>query len=341
MPELHIFTQENIAPLINKRSGEIKAGEQIACLTSSDNWAAALQLVPQQFVILGIPEDIGVRANGGIGGAHTAWLSFLKSFLNLQGNSFFLPETLLLLGAFELDEKAMTQIDGLEVLRQHCAQLDDLVFPVIETIVAAGKIPIVIGGGHNNAFPIIKGCSKALNKGINAVNLDAHADYRNTEGRHSGNGFRYAKEENFLKRYCMFGLHEAYNNQDMITAIQHNDDLLAIWWEDVFLREQLSWNDAIQQAMSFVSSAPFGVELDLDCIENTLSSAITPVGISAQQAMRYLYACGKHPNARYLHLPEGVVQRQDGQLQPLTGKLLSYLVQAFLKGKWETLANKA
>nr|WP_233167177.1 arginase family protein [Pedobacter sp. ASV2] len=36
-----------------------------------------------------------------------------------------------------------------------------MVFPIIEKIVAAGKVPIVIGGGHNNAYPIIKGSSLA------------------------------------------------------------------------------------------------------------------------------------------------------------------------------------
>jgi len=340
MPELRIFTPNDIAPLINKRPGEVKAGERIHCLNTSDNWPKALYDQPQQFVLLGIPEDIGVRANGGIGGAHTAWPSFLKSFLNLQANVFFQSENILLLGAFDVEDLPNLPTDDPELLRQQCAQIDDAVFPVIANIIAAGKIPIVIGGGHNNAFPLIKGSSLALNRRLHAINLDAHADYRSREGRHSGNGFRYAKAENFLKRYSMLGLHEAYNNQDMIDEIQHDGDLSAIWWEDVFLRTSISWTDAIQQALSFVSSAPFGVELDVDCIENVLSSAITPLGISPQQAMTYLYACGKHPNAVYLHLPEGVVQRRDGQMQPLTGKLLSYLVQAFLKGKWETMTKR-
>lgn len=340
MPELRIYTRDDIAPLINKRSGEVKAGERMEWLTSPDNWTDVLRNQPQQFVVFGIPEDIGVRANGGIGGAHTAWLSFLKSFLNLQANIFFRPETILLLGAFDFENLMDAHTDDPEMLRQQCAQIDEAVFPVIATIVAAGKIPVVIGGGHNNAFPLIKGCSRALNHEIHAVNLDAHADYRSREGRHSGNGFRYAKAENFLKRYSMLGLHEAYNNQDMTDEIQKNEDLSAIWWEDIFLRAQVSWTDAVQQALSFVSSAPFGVELDVDGIEQVLSSAMTPVGISPQQAMTYLYACGKHKNSIYLHLPEGIVQRRDGQMQPLTGKLLSYLVQAFLKGKWEAMANR-
>jgi arginase family enzyme len=38
-------------------------------------------------------------------------------------------------------------------------------------------------------------------KTINAINFDAHSDFRILEGRHSGNGFSYAYEEGFLKKY--------------------------------------------------------------------------------------------------------------------------------------------
>jgi formiminoglutamase len=43
----------------------------------------------------------------------------------------------------------------------------------------------VIGGGHNNSYPLIKGTAKGWHKAgviplaqINCINLDAHADYR-------------------------------------------------------------------------------------------------------------------------------------------------------------------
>ncbi len=34
---------------------------------------------------------------------------------------------------------------------------------------------------------------------INSINLDAHSDFRPAEGRHSGNGFRYAEEDGYLQ----------------------------------------------------------------------------------------------------------------------------------------------
>ncbi len=45
-----------------------------------------LEKTSAKFVIFGIPEDIGVRANYGKAGTSNAWQEFLKAFLNVQEN---------------------------------------------------------------------------------------------------------------------------------------------------------------------------------------------------------------------------------------------------------------
>jgi formiminoglutamase len=326
MPQLKLYTPEDIRTFINKREGETKLGEMIQ-LSDGKDLEHSLSQSAARFVILGLPEDIGVRANNGIVGTHTAWPGFLKSFLNIQHNHALSGADFLLLGHLDFTDWMDSCLAAdLQQLRDYTARIDDQVYPVIKAIVSHGKMPIVIGGGHNNAYPLLKGTSIALNKPVNAVNLDAHADFRMVEGRHSGNGFRYAYQEGFLKKYAMLGLHEAYNSANIVSELKSNPDLLPVFWEDIFLRKQYDWGAG--KALVFVCKNAFGVELDLDCIENVMSSAATPVGVSAQQAMEYLYQCGSTPNAVYLHLPEGVTQRADGQQNILTGKLLSYLVQA-------------
>lgn len=133
----------------------------------------------------------------------------------------------------------------------------------------------------------------------------------------------------------MLGLHEAYNSEAIVSELTSNTDMLPVFWEDIFVRNKKDWQQAISETLAFVSSDVFGVELDVDCIENVLSSAATPVGIHTHQALQYLYQCGLQPNSVYLHLPEGVTDRTDGQHNIFTGKLLSYLVQAFVKGVTE------
>lgn len=331
MAQLRIFSENDVLSVVGKREGETKLGERVKL--GSYNWEKDLARSEARFVLLGLPEDIGVRANGGIGGAHTNWNLFVKSLLNIQETDSLPGAEIFLLGHFDFTLWMEECKDApLDILRKYTAKIDELVYPVIQAIVAAGKIPVVVGGGHNNAYPIIKGTSMAIGQALNSINLDAHSDFRIAEGRHSGNGFRYAYDEQYLKKYALLALHEAYNSENIVAEIKANPDLLPVFWEDIFLRGRYRWVEAIKATLSHVNGTFFGTELDVDCIQNVLSSAATPVGISPTQAMQYLYHCGREGKASYLHLPEAVAKRNDGLTDPFAGKLLSYLVQAFIKG---------
>ena len=76
-------------------------------------------------------------------------------------------------------------------------KIDKEVSHVICNIIKQAKIPIIIGGGHNNSYGNIKGLALSKGKPVNAINFDAHTDFRIMEGRHSGNGFTYAFEDGF------------------------------------------------------------------------------------------------------------------------------------------------
>ena len=75
-------------------------GERVQFLKTNSEWPEVLQESSAKYVLLGIPEDFGVKANYGIGGTDTAWLSFLASFLNIQSNDYLTGENTLLLGHF-------------------------------------------------------------------------------------------------------------------------------------------------------------------------------------------------------------------------------------------------
>jgi len=329
---LQIASRQSITSLINTRPGETKLGEAIQL--PDINWQENLADSTAAFVLLGIPEDIGVRANLGIGGTQTAWPAALKALLNIQSTTALSGAELLLLGAFDftqwMDESAGQSV---EALRHLTAQIDEEVYPVIRTIVAAGKIPIIVGGGHNNAYPLLKGASIALNQSLNCINLDAHCDYRIAEGRHSGNGFRYAKDGRYLHRYAIIGLHENYNSRNVLADMHTDGNINYSFYEDIFLRGQLNFEQALKQALDFAAHGKTGVELDLDCITRVLSSAITPSGISPLQARQYLYACAQTADVAYLHLTEGATMLSDGREDNSTGKLIAYLISDFIKAK--------
>ena len=201
-----IYSSDKIANRISVREGETKLGEKLTFVNKIDE----LRQSKPSYVILGIPESIGPRANYGKMGSENAWDAFLNSFLNIQHNSFINQKSIILLGAFDLSHLESND-ESISQLRKDTQIIDDLVYPLIHTIVESGHIPIIIGGGHNNCYPIIKGVSMANKAKINCINIDPHADFRAVEGRHSGNGFSYAYNDGLLNKYHVFGWHENYN----------------------------------------------------------------------------------------------------------------------------------
>lgn len=340
------YTREDIAKLVRKRHGECKVGDKVSLLPKGGNVDEFLMQSKAKFVLIGIPEDIGVRANYGRSGAHTAWLPALENILNLQHNVFFKSEDLIVLGEVEVGD-LMEQAKGwgkaqhdIEKLRKLVEFIDARVYDMIEVIDASNKIPIVIGGGHNNTYPIIKAVNEALRKtgkikrkGINAINCDAHADFRPFEGRHSGNGFSYAYEEGILNKYAVFGLHEQYNVDSVISKFKSSPEFLYYnTFEDIFVREKETFAQALGNCIKFCSDNYCGVELDLDSIINVPSSARTSSGLTTLQARQYVYRCAKELNAAYLHVAEGAPVLSHIKADYKTGKLIAYLVSDFIKG---------
>ncbi|MDF2451345.1 MAG: arginase family hydrolase, arginase/agmainase/formiminoglutamate hydrolase [Bacteroidota bacterium] len=340
MKVLELYSKKDIEQLTRKRTNEIKIGEDVFVLASEKNWETELKSIPCKFVLFGIPEDIGVRANYGRGGAHTAWKPALDSFLSQQSNEFLTGKDVCVLGHIFVDD-LMEQSSSLNIknknemqeLRNLVSVIDQRVSEIISKIISCGKIPIVVGGGHNNSYPIIKGCSLALNQKINVINCDPHTDFRPLEGRHSGNGFSYAYRENYLNKYSVFCIHEQYNTASVLKDFTNDmEHLYYSRYEDVFVREINSFSNTLNQNIGYVKQNGCGVELDLDAITNVPSSAKTSSGISPVQARQYAYQCGKQLNALYFHIAEGAPILSHIKADNKTGKLIGYLIADFIKG---------
>lgn len=345
MQHFKFYNKQDLLYLTRLRRFETKLGERMQVLTGIDQYEEKLSSSPVQFVLFGIPEDIGVKANYGKGGTDSIWLPFLTALLNTQSNDFFSGEEIMVLGHFDfgdlqylIENHARGEEEKVEAYRHAVLQIDEEVEQLAKQITAAGKIPIAIGGGHNNAYPLIKGAAKGLAKlgriplaQINAVNLDAHTDFRPSEGRHSGNGFRYAEEDGYLQKYCVIGVQENYLQQNIWLDFVNNPFLDMITYEDIFVQEKRNFIQALAHAASFTDDQYCGIELDLDVIERTLSSAETPSGISALQARQYVNFMAQQSKPAYLHICEGAVQLSDGRKSDTTGKLISYLVSDFVK----------
>ena len=346
-PHFTTYPKQDLLKLTRIRKFETKLGERVQSVAPDTDIESSLKTGNAEFVILGIPEDIGVRANLGVGGADSAWLPFLSSFLNIQSNDFLNGEDVLVLGHFNFDElrrlidsNAHDSEELIIAFRHAVHTIDEEVEALVKLITSYNKKPIVIGGGHNNAYPLIKGAAKGLHKAgllpiaqINAVNLDAHTDYRPVEGRHSGNPFRYADEDGYLQKYCAIGVQENYIPQNVWVDIVNNPFIDLITFEDIFVHEKRSFMQAVAHASAFTDDNYTGVELDLDAIGHALSSALSPVGITAIDARKYVDYLAATGKTAYLHICEGATKLTDGKSDDTTGKLLSYLVTDFIKAR--------
>jgi formiminoglutamase len=349
MQRFRFYTKEDVLTLTKIRRFETKLGERVQVLQNVQDAEASIKESTAKYVLLGIPEDLGIKANYGTGGADTAWFPFLNSFLNIQSNDFLSGEEILLLGHFDfsdvegvIESNAHSFDEKVDAYRHAVQLLDEDVEQIIKLITSCKKIPIAIGGGHNNAYPLLRGAAKGLFKAelvqlaqLNCINLDAHTDYRPLEGRHSGNAFRYAEEDGYLQKYCVIGVHENYIPQNVWLDIVNNPFFDFITFEDIFLHEKRNFIQAVAHATGFTDDTYTGIELDLDCIENTLSSAATPVGISPVHARQYISFAATDTKTAYLHICEGASFLTDGRKSDTTGKLISYLVSDFIKAKNE------
>ena len=326
----HFHIRSTLDDIIRHRKGEVKLGERFQFLEGPSLDFVRKRNKKLRFALIGIPESIGIRANQGAGGSEHAWQEFLFQFANLQSNRFLEGSEILCLGQVEtmdLQQRA-SELNSKDAqfytkLRSLCLELDERVAPVIEQVVRAGLVPIVIGGGHNNAFPILKGVFNAMNlaQGMGCVNLDAHADFRPLEGRHSGNGFSYAYYQGYLQKYCVMGLAAQTNSEAMLKNMDLEPGV-----EYHFYRP--GCDPDVQVLKSW--TLPFGLEIDLDVMASFPSSGFSIAGYSLDQTTNFIKGINQQLKPAYLHLTKGQIENSTSDVSAV-GNVLSVLVLEFIK----------
>jgi formiminoglutamase len=337
--------------MYSPRAGEVRIAQAISLFQSEDYSSSDGELLLQQFIkdkaiefaLVGIPEDIGVRANYGRAGARDAWQAFLKAFLSLPVNPDFDMARCAIVGEVDLtilqlksDELSTSHPDYVSELRQLCAQVDERVAPVVESLVSKGVVPIIVGGGHNNAYPLIKGAVNAIrgrgpSGGIfGCVNIDAHADLRIKEGRHSGNGFSYAIEEKLLDRYCAVGIQEG-TLSEMLREQFTRYDQRYVSFEEMVIRNPAGFDGHLKVPLEWVvhNSDHYGLEVDLDCIADMPSSAKSPYGFALTDVARLIHQVVSVKRPLYIHFAEGAPSLGvDGDRQ--VGRAIAFLLSGVI-----------
>lgn len=336
-PFLRAITADAVRSMTPRRDGERKLGETIRTLPPDAGLAEGLRELPEAgFAVLLVPEDIGVRANLGRPGAAALPQATLRRLLAMQDNPSLRGERLVLAGEVPVQD-LMQQAIGLDAhragdlerLNALVSEVDARVTAAVREIVSAGRTAIVLGGGHENAFGVLAGVHAGAGAAAACVNLDAHADLRADEGRHSGNPFSKALAAGHLRRYAAIGLHEPYLNEHMWNTLASDARLLGITLESM-LRGEPSIDEACDRAVAHVAAGPVTLEVDLDAVAGLPCSAATPSGLSAESLRRCVHQLASRLDARALHVCEGIPG--DGDAAGV-GKLAAFVVCDFVKAR--------
>ncbi|MGI2215393.1 formimidoylglutamase [Shewanella baltica] len=354
MPEFIPFTQTDIASLVSPRTGETKLGQCVHLANHEHTLETILATAKAHgasFAIFGVGEDIGPRANLGRGGATDAFTTSMRQWLNLQSNRFLSGAECLVLGQVntaDLQQQTASNTTAntnvtLDELRDAVEQLDERVIRIVSAILKAGLEPILIGGGHNNAYGLLMATYGHYQRQVAAVNLDPHSDFRLLEGRHSGNGFSYAADRGALGCYHVLGLHELKNSEANLSQLS---EFGGTWHslQQIWVRREISLSQALLEIAAKLNDTglPVGLELDVDAIAKMPSSASTAAGLPLLDAAHYVSYIARHCPCAYLHLAEAAPSCHEAGIEAGfrdVGQSLSELIYAYVQARMQFLAQ--
>lgn len=138
---------------------------------------------PAEIVILGCPQDEGVKRNNGRTGAADAPRAIREQFYRLT--PFNIRRRLFDLGDVTISGSLE------EIHENHCA--------VAKQVLADGKRLIVLGGGNDISYPDGRAMAEVFGPETwIGINVDSHLDVRIAEERNSGTPYRQLLEEGLL-----------------------------------------------------------------------------------------------------------------------------------------------
>ncbi len=245
-------------------------------------------------VLLGCPQDEGVRRNGGRIGAAAApdaIRNFLYRLVTPTGRIAPMGKLVL----FDL---------GNTIIQPTLEETHAVQQQIVRQIIEDGKTLISLGGGNDISYPDCAGLAQ-VEPDLLAFNVDAHLDVRESPVRHSGTPYRMLLEEGYLKAqnffemcYQPFAVSEAHLSylRDKGAYARSLDDLRQ---GDVLLTFQELTDQAENQAIFW------GIDLDSVHLADAPGvSAPNVLGLSADELCRLAQLAGDDWRTRVIEFTE-------------------------------------
>ncbi len=267
--------------------------------------------------IVGLACDAGVKNVGGRPGAAQGPAAFRKKFYRLASTEFTFP-------IYDLGDVP----GGSDPADTH-SRAHELLLAVRR----AKLIPLVIGGGHDLAFPEATSLLDSLGgKPANFLNIDAHLDVRpTTHGITSGSPwYMLAESKSFQasrSRIYEFGIQRNANTSDLFTWTKQRK--ISVDFFEKMARPEAAFRRRIAM---LGRSAPLQVSLDIDSVQWSEApgvSAPQTTGFKGAEAIAFSRISGAHAGVLSFGIYElnPAVDRDDQ-----TAALVARCALAFLEG---------
>jgi formiminoglutamase len=290
--------------------------------------ASETSIAEADVILFGIPTDEGIRRNGGRIGASEApnairqWLGKLTPYAGPHFNRHVNDLRIVDLGDVPSGD--------LETMHEAAAI-------IAKEMIAAGKIVIVLGGGHDITYPLVRGFKHGTQSDtIGLINIDAHLDVRQKKNglHHSGSSFRLLLEEGIIKgpHFAEIGIQSfAASEKHFDWVIQQGARILT--FEDATTAHLPNAFEECEFAITHSDPKfPVYLSFDMDCVRTSDApgvSAPAPIGFLAEEAYELSVAAGLSKNVRMFDIVEVSPPHDvDGR----TARLAARMIAGFLTG---------
>ncbi len=275
--------------------------------------------------IIGVPTDEGVKRNGGRIGAKDGPDAIRTEFY--KRTSFVIGK--------EKSPATVPVFDfGNIKIGKTLEDTHDKLSEVVHSLVSAKIIPIVLGGGHDIAYPNFVGFSKGKQT-VGVINIDTHLDYRKAiPKRNSGTSFRQMLDQHQSPLNAMnlveIGIQSFANSAD------HYSELIERGATVFSLRDVRTEGIAktldLAYELATSSTDSLYISFDLDAVNSADApgvSASLPTGLTAEEFLTVALFAGKRRKTKLIDIVElNPKYDVDGR----TAKLAAIAIMYFLTG---------
>jgi formiminoglutamase len=263
-------------------------------------FASTLRPSPEgcRCALLGLPDDLGIRLNGGRPGARGGPRAFRAALARYGVPWDGVRQSALDVAIYDAGDVMPAPGDDERALLETHRR----VAAAAAALHAQGLVTICIGGGHDLALPTVAAASDALGQALGGINLDAHLDVRERVG--SGMPFRRLIDGGHLdaRRFVELGLGRFVNDQQDLEWLRAQGGTLI--HADMIADRGL---DALAALDLAASEGGAFLSIDLDALDQSVApgvSAPNPLGVPLREAAQLAEAAGARREIRHFDLME-------------------------------------